>query len=424
MADGPGGSAAFRPTSPQERLELLDATRGFALCGILLANLVSFAGFYSLSFEETQSLPNADRAVLFLVDWLIEGKFYALFSVLFGIGFALQAERARRVGAAFLPVWYRRMLVLTCIGLAHMLLVWHGDILTLYSLLGLALPLFATLPTRRLVHWIVALLLAPLVIHGLVMVSHEHAFWASAAGLTGELKAMLGYADRSSLEMLTSDSAGEVLAGNVLGALQRPMAYLRSGRIPQVLGQFLLGVLLGRTMLRRVQRDKPLPVRAWLACAALGLAASFGYAWIKGATGAAFSADALGLVQGVIYHAGSTLLVLGYAGAFAVAWRSDLLRRTLGPLAVLGRMALTNYITQSVIGLLLFYGYGLSLMGHVPFALIPLIAGLILITQWALCRVWLRTASQGPLEHVWRRLAYRASTESTTAARYRPKAKA
>jgi uncharacterized protein len=94
----------FRPTRQQDRLDILDALRGFALCGILLANLEGFTGAYLLTPAEAATQPVA-QAILFLINWLIEGKFYALFSMLFGMGFALQAARAQQAGATFLPLW-------------------------------------------------------------------------------------------------------------------------------------------------------------------------------------------------------------------------------------------------------------------------------------------------------------------------------
>ncbi len=95
---------SLRPTQKQERLDLLDALRGFALCGILLANLEGFTGAYLLTPAETAAQP-VTRAVLFLINWFIEGKFYALFSMLFGMGFALQITRVQQAGASFLPLW-------------------------------------------------------------------------------------------------------------------------------------------------------------------------------------------------------------------------------------------------------------------------------------------------------------------------------
>jgi uncharacterized protein len=399
----------FRPTSQHERLELLDALRGFSLCGILLANLVSFAGFYVLSPAQMNPVPAVDRVVLLLIDWLIEGKFYALFSMLFGIGFALQAERARQAGIAFVPLWRRRMLLLTGIGLTHLLLVWHGDILTLYSLLGLLLPFFIAVPVRRLRRWIVALLLLPLAIHLFVAWTHDNSFWTSLSNIAASLKTKLDYEDRTLFQMRTSTSALEVFSANILSAIPRPLSYLQTGRIPQVLGQFLLGVWLAQMTLPGIQRNERLPRRAWMVCGSLGLLSSFGYAWIKGDTGSAFAVNGTGLLQGVVYHAGSTLLALGYAGAFAALWANDCARGLLRPLVGLGRMALSNYLTQSAIGVLLFYGYGLKLMGKIPFALIPLFGALILSAQWLVCRWWLQRFSQGPLEFIWRKATYRAS---------------
>jgi len=398
----------LRPTQKQERLDLLDALRGFALCGILLANLEGFTGAYLLTPAETAAQPMT-RAVLFLINWFIEGKFYALFSMLFGMGFALQIARAQQAGATFLPLWYRRMAALTVIGLTHMYLIWHGDILTLYSLLGMLLPFFFLLPNRRLGQCVVVMLLLPLGVHLLAVWTREAAFWNLLTDVVANLKAQFGYSGRTITQMRTSDSMVEVLVSNWLSALPRPLAYLQTGRIPQVLGQFLLGVWLARTVLPRLQFRERLPRKSWVLCGTFGLLAGFGYAWIKGATGSAFSLNATGLWQGVIYHTGSTLLALGFAGAFAHLWTQPRWQQRLRHLTVLGRMALTNYIMQNVIGVLLFYGYGLALMGKVPYATIPLGGAVILLLQWLFCRWWLARFAQGPLEWLWRKATYRAT---------------
>ncbi len=398
----------LQPTRQQERLDILDALRGFALCGILLANLEGFTGAYLLTPAEASAQPVA-RAVLFLINWLIEGKFYALFSMLFGMGFALQAARAQQAGAAFFPLWYRRMVTLMCIGLLHMLFIWHGDILTLYSLLGLMLPFIFNLTNRRLGQCIIVLLLLPLGIQLLATLTRDHTFWASLSNVSAAVKTQLGYDGRTITQMRTSTSAWEVLTSNWLSVIPRPMAYLQTGRIPQVLGQFLLGVWLARTVLPRLQGGKQLPRNLWMICGAIGWLAGFGYAWIKAATGSAFALNATGLWQGVLYHTGSTLLALGYAGAFAHLWTHPRWQRSLQHLAITGRMALTNYVTQNLMGVLLFYGYGLALMGSVPYATIPLFGGVILALQWVFCRWWLTRSAQGPLEFLWRKATYRTA---------------
>ncbi len=127
--------AAAHPTAERDRLPLLDAVRGTALGGILLANLTSFFGADMLTAAARAAQPAAalGQAVLFAVDWLVEGKFYSVFSMLFGIGFALQAARARSRGDDIGPFFRRRMAVLVLIGLTHMYLLWAGDILLLYG---------------------------------------------------------------------------------------------------------------------------------------------------------------------------------------------------------------------------------------------------------------------------------------------------
>ena len=129
-----------RPTAEGERLDVLDAMRGFALAGIFLLNLASFSGFAFMTPEMMSASPTAavDLPVAGLTVWLGYGKFYSLFSLLFGIGFSLQLAAAERRGDSRLRVFRRRLLVLLSIGAVH-LYFWEGDILVLYALVGFVL---------------------------------------------------------------------------------------------------------------------------------------------------------------------------------------------------------------------------------------------------------------------------------------------
>ncbi|MEL6675558.1 MAG: DUF418 domain-containing protein [Bacteroidota bacterium] len=400
--------AGIKPTTGAERLEVLDALRGFALFGILVANLYSFIGYNTYAPAEIVALPTLDRAVLFCIDWFVEGKFYGIFSILFGVGFALQAERFRSAQVNFAAFWFRRMSILLIIGLLHMYLVWNGDILTLYSLLGMLLPLFMNLSDRTLLRWIGALLIIPLFIHLLMYMTPEASFWGSLRAFSLDLKAQWGFADLSLLEMRTSEIPSEVAAVNILYAIPRPMSYLISGRYFQVLGLFLIGLLLARRWLPKLRaRQVEVPKLAvWIGV--LGLGMSLAYAVIKGLIGTPFALTEIGLLQGLVYHVGSTSLALGIAMLFVYLWARGRARKWFQNLALLGRMALTNYIFQNVMAVLLFFGYGFALMREIPFSSIPFIALVILIAQWAFSRVWLGRFSQGPLEFVWRKLSYGA----------------
>lgn len=399
----------MKPTTHAERLDVLDALRGFALCGILLANLTSFFGYSSYRPHEIVALPWSDRGTLFLIDWLIEGKFYAIFSILFGIGFSLQMRRMTRAESGFAGYWLRRMLILTCIGLLHMFLVWHGDILTLYSLLGLLLLMFARTSDRGLKAWILFLFATPMVMHVFIMATQEHWFWSSAAQWARAQKELLGFGARSDLQMRVSDSLREVFAVNALTALQRPMSYLQSGRVTEVLGMFLMGVLLGRTWFSKGKVGQWFPFGGWRRLGVVGTALSLVYALMKGAMGTSYSVDATGVVQGVFYHVGAITMALGIIGLFCALWDKPAWQARLAPLAILGRMALTNYVLQNTLAALIFFGTGLGLMRQLPFAAVPVVAGMIIIAQLLFSRAWMRAHPQGPLEHLWRKAAYSGS---------------
>ena len=397
----------IKPTTKSERLLVIDALRGFALFGILLANLYSFIGYNTYSPEEIIALPDLDRAVLFFIDWFVEGKFYGIFSILFGVGFALQAERFQSTNENFSTFWFRRMIVLCCFGLLHMYCVWNGDILTLYSLLGMLLPLFLSLSNKSLFRWIAVLLILPLVIYGLLYLTSEAPFWSSMSRFSMNLKAEWGYADLSLLEMRTSSSPIEVFCINVIYAIPRAMSYLMSGRYFHVLGLFLIGILLARQWLPKIRsKDISVPKSAsWLG--AVGLVFSLIYAITKYIMGTPFALNEMGIIQVIVYNIGSTSLALGISMLFLYAWASGKVPSIFQNLAILGRMALTNYIFQNVTGMLLFFGYGLALMREVSFASLPLFAFGILMVQWAYSKAWLKRFKQGPLEFVWRRLSYR-----------------
>ncbi|MEL7449996.1 MAG: DUF418 domain-containing protein [Pseudomonadota bacterium] len=394
----------LQPTVPQERYEVLDALRGFALFGILLANLYSFFGYNALSPEQIVSLPLPDRGVLFFIDWFIESKFFGLFSILFGIGFGLQAARMADKPAYFRSYWYRRMFILLAIGLVHMVCIWNGDILTLYSLLGMLLPLFLHQSDRALLRWIVFLLAMPVVMFFLHWSTEESSFWGLLSRYSLELKAQLGFGDLSLLEMRTSASAREVFLINTLSSIPRPMSYLLTGRYPQVFGLFLIGLLLSR-QLPGLVKDRIVLTPLMVSAFTVGLACSFAYAWTKATTGSYYSLTPAGAIQATVLHVGAPLLSLGIGWAFLTVWHaaaSGLFRH----LATLGRMALTNYLLQTSVSVLLFFGYGLGLMGTLPYAVLPLFAVGILLSQWAFSVLWLRHFRQGPLELVWKHLAY------------------
>jgi uncharacterized protein len=397
-AGAPPGSAAAA------RAPILDALRGFAILGILLANIQHFSGWYFLTDAMKAGLanPEMNRAAEFAVAWFIDGKFYSIFSLLFGIGFTVMLNNAATSGRDFHGYYRRRLGILLAIGIVHGWFIWFGDILTLYALLGfLLLRLDAKSDTALLQIAGLCFMLPPL--QYVLMYALFGGPAEAGAGNLGQ-DAFLAdivrrFATGSWLETTTLNLGG-VFVG-------RYPDLLFTGRPFKVLGTFLIGMWIGRRLLwTDLDGHAPLlrSVARW--GLTVGLPLNFALALLM-RTGEFSRLEPWGLVQSFVYAAGVPALALGYCAAFALLWRAALPRRTLAVFAPAGRMALTNYITQSVVGTALFYGWGGALFGTMGLATALGVAGLIFGTQLLLCAAWLAAFSNGPLEWAWRCLTLR-----------------
>jgi uncharacterized protein len=348
--------------------------------------------------------------VLFAVNWLVEGKFYSIFSMLLGAGFALQLSRAQARGAPatqFASFFRRRMLVLAGIGLVHMYRLWAGDILTLYGVMGLLLPALWRLPSRMRAWVTVLLFTVPLMTHAVVLSTDGAADPRKPFAAAGaRVREVLAIESRETLDVFAHSSARDYWAWNTAYAVTRPGTYLQSGRPAKVLALFLLGAWLASSVLPRLSDLRGSLWATAFAGGAVGLAASHLYATIKAATGSTFLLSREGVLQTLAYTLGTTPLALAYPALAILIWRTTRGRAWLGWFEPLGRMALSVYLTQTVIQVALFSGVGLGLAGRIPIATLPAVATVILVLQRFACVVWLQHHNQGPLEWMWRRATY------------------
>src|ERR671933_1382429 len=158
------------PISLHERIEIIDVLRGLAVCGILIGNLQWFSGYGMMPPVLQRQTPLMDQVTHFLVHFFVEGKFYSIFSFLFGFGFALQIARAEERGDTKASLFKRRLFWLLVIGIVHAYLLWAGDILTIYALMGFLLILFRRKTDRALIKWAVVLMLIPILAYILLYV--------------------------------------------------------------------------------------------------------------------------------------------------------------------------------------------------------------------------------------------------------------
>jgi uncharacterized protein len=400
------------PVPPGERIELLDALRGFALLGILTMNLLAFSGYYEVKMVgDLASLPThaADRVTHFLMATLAEGKFYSLFSLLFGIGFAVQMLRAEQRGDRLAPRYRRRLGVLVAIGMVHLCVVWAGDILVLYALLGFLLLPLRRYGDRTLLIGAAALIATPVLLRAAVLASGGALDpGAPVLALAERLDAGLFGAQAATPLVSYVASGGwlELAKYNLAGPVWRLGELLQEGRAFKVLGMFLVGfVAARRAIFSDLEANRRLLRRVLVAGLALGAAGNLLFAWLSLGMHAEFL-SLLGLAETAAYAVGVAPLALAYAAGFALLWTRPGWRRWLITPAPAGRMALTNYLTQSFVGIGLFYGVGLGWGGRVgPTLLVPL-ALIVFAAQVQLSALWLRHFRYGPAEWLWRSLTY------------------
>jgi uncharacterized protein len=360
----------FQPVGEIGRYRYLDVLRGMALFGVLLVNLLT--GFRISMFQHFAQFHTHPGRANFLMDTLVaafvEFKAFTLFSFLFGVGTAIQAERSAARGVPVTPFLLRRFLVLMAFGLIHMFLLWNGDILLLYAVCGLLL-----LPTLRLSTRDLAILgLAAILLPSFVPVNFAY---PSAAAVRAHVEAAnRAYAHGDFLEILRFRASEAV----------RLILPLLWGVLPRTVGLMWWGVAAWRSgLLRQPEHHRGLLATLVVLGIALGGVSSFLHPRFE---------DILCIIPLASAYAGAVLLWYrpGRAQAFAAA----------------GQMALTNYLTQSVVLGFIFYGYGFGLFGRLGSAVGLAIALVLYAFQLAVSLVWLRHFSFGPAEWVWRSLTY------------------
>ena len=400
----------MEPVAPDERIEAMDVLRGIALLGILLMNIEAMAGPIGPAMTGLDpALTGLDRWADAAVYTLVQGKFYTLFSLLFGMGFAVMMRRCEAGGRAFSGVYLRRSLALLTIGAVHMLGIWSGDILMVYATLSLLLLWgFRHRPTSTLPRWGVALFLIPAAMMFLLgAVSGLAALDPAAAGDLARAQAQQAAAFAEDVERHRAAYGGSDYGAAVAQRLRD----FKSIIVPallfgwQVLGMFVLGLWFVRSgAMERPHDFRPLYTRLrWIALPA-GLALML----ISFALDPTFTGRMDLRAGGAVALAWSAnlLMCLGYFAWAMHALQSPAWHARLSLFAPAGRMALTNYLAQSVIGTLVFYGYGLGWFEQMPRAWqIPFAIALFTV-QVAWSRAWLARYRHGPAEWVWRALTY------------------
>ncbi|MBN2499394.1 MAG: DUF418 domain-containing protein, partial [Anaerolineales bacterium] len=466
-----GKPARTAPVLGKERLDFVDVLRGFALIGVLVANIPSFMG----QTGGIRAYPGVlDLSVRVLIQFLVQTKFYHMFSFLFGWGMSMQWRRAEARGAKFVPVFIRRLLILLAFGTLHGIFIWTGDILAMYAIYGFLLLAFRKRSERFILISMLVFLAYPLLRSLPIPPAEAFNEWyqhitaflhfgdtAQDVLKTGTYwevtrlrfeefvgrQSLLGYAIGNIFAMFLFGlyvgkrrifenvsqyfgllrkvmwiglAVGVVFNAGFTMAQLDPTFFGSEFRLFAYTASYTIGApfmmlfyVSGLTLLLHpesgygkfanfVRTRKPFFQRLLWVWVPLAGALTYAYTRFKASTGASRP----GLVHGalalvIVFDVLVILLFFTLVFADKFAWRNRLFS-----LRFVGRMALTNYLSQSVVCTLIFYGYGLGLYGELGPAVGLAFSAALYMTQLFLSEWWLLRYQFGPVEYVWRTLTY------------------
>lgn len=400
-----------KPIQKNDRIDYLDILRGISILFIYTANILFFSGIWFFQAESPireYNLPT-DEIFEFMNYVLVDGKFYSLFSMLFGIGCFIQYNNLTSRNKPFAPFFRRRMFWLLLFGLIHMFLIWAGDILTLYAFLGFFLIWFLNKSNKTLLTLAVILLLFPLVnwafMHytgiyypGIVLQKNTAIY--QHFGLP--MLEMQGQQRPDLIAYLLNENLMDFFKMNLGNGFMRIGMILDEARAFKVFGIFLIGLWAGRKILNDNLLDNTVFLKkVFLVGVLVGLPINILRGYIEFYTE---PNETQHLFHILAYALGTVPLALGYAAGIALLVKKGV--TFLNWFKPVGKTALSNYLFQSFISIIIFYGFGFKLTGKFGFTYVMIIGLGVFITQILFSKIWLSYFKYGPMEWLWRKLTY------------------
>ncbi len=376
------------PLQNNNRVVEIDIIRGFALFGVLLVNMTMIDATMYSHVSAFDLVNPFERFSALMIHFFAVGKFYTLFSILFGLGFYYFINKAdgKLVSG---HLFKRRLIALFFFGILHLVFVWYGDILHVYAITGAVLLNSRNRSSKSLLKTAILLFLLSTVIFTLFQGSGGTQHDLSSLAQEAEN----AYKQTSYIGMLQYRLTRELpmIAFNFLAVL------------PKILSLFIFGYYIGkRQLFASLEENLPLIKRTWRISTMVALACGIGYSLIM-------SGFIVGNLQmlAVIFDEVLTLSgALFYGCSLILLYQNERLKKIIAPLKYSGKMALTNYLTQTIFFTTLIYGYGFGLYGKIPYWGYFPIAVMFYLVQIGLSKWWLSHHKFGPMESVWRQFTY------------------
>lgn len=401
----------IKPISNKDRIDYLDILRGMSIFFIFTANIPFFSGLWFFNPDSPVreiNLPT-DDIFTYLHYVFVDGKFYTIFSMLFGVGCVIQYENAKAKGMSFPKFFRTRMFSLLIIGLIHLFGLWPGDILTLYALLGFILPYFVKKSDKTLLFLAAGLIAFPIfnwlfmhfsgVFYPELLYHVENLIYFHFNMPTMEFN---GSTLPNFQYYLQNDNILNFFKMNLGNGFARFGMILEEGRIFKVLGIFLLGIWSGRKILKAdLLNNKKFLLRAFWIGLIIGLPFNAYRGYLE------FYAEKTNLnefLHVLSYTLGTVPFAICIAASIALLCLKEF--KFLYLFSSVGKTALTCYLFHTILSIIIFYGFGFNLTGKYGFTIVMGIAILIFSLQVIISRIWLNYFRYGPMEWVWRKLTY------------------
>lgn len=377
----------------RNRIVTLDIIRGFAILGIFLVNMPSFTG------SEFMVYSGMDKTIRMLYDMFIQTKFYTIFSFLFGLGFYIFMTRAEARGEKVFRLFSRRLFALLLFGILHLVLLWHGDILHTYAIMGFFLLLFYRRKAKTVLIWGLVLIISFQLLMG---ASALLAFVGEQFDETLNITEQMLAEGEMKTEAYTTLPYTELLKWRIPNELKEVIWNIPL-TLPDILGMFLIGLFVGKiNLFRRINELKRKLRITQLITLLISIPPLVAIAWSYSKLGEVTFMYSLGNYF-FVHFSGFTLSIF-YIVTIALLLEKQTWQRVLNPFRYVGQMALTNYLCQTFFGVIVFYGFGL--FGQISLAEGFLYSIIFYCVQIIFSYFWLKKFQFGPFEWLWRVMTY------------------
>jgi len=382
------------PVQYQERIEIIDIVRGFALMGILIVNMFVFSGS-----DWSKNIAGLwDTIIISFTKLFFIGKFYDIFVFLFGLGFAIFFERIKTKATRPILFFYKRLFILLLIGLAHSFFIWSGDVLVTYALFGFLLPLFFNRKPKTIIIWAFLIFVAFMLVvalEDLSMMINGH-----YTQLIDNRESMI----EKSFCVYGQGTFTEIMALRTSETLSKYRGILFP--LFTTFPLLLLGLYAGkRVIFQNIEENIALIKKTWKWGLVIGLVMSI----VKPVSKNMMATDPYffyNVISIGVRFLGNIGLCFFFMTSIILLYRNRKWMMRLRPLAYMGRMPLSNYLFQSIVCTTIFYSYGLGLYGKIGVALGLILSVTIFTVQLFISKYWLKHYQYGPVEWFWKSLTY------------------